>query len=123
MGVPFPGGVSRETESFEAYRARDGCQALEGSMASLTDAAAEASCGQGPACRMETGMLRAILEKLQRGEGLTELVPQVEKVVSFAKGKGLCSFIGMPGPPILSALRLFPEDFEAHLQQKRCPAA
>lgn len=80
-------------------------------------------CGQCPACRMETGMLRAILAKLQMGEGLTELVPQVEKVVSFAKDKGLCSFIGMPAPPILSALRLFPEDFEAHLQQKRGPAA
>lgn len=78
-------------------------------------------CGQCPACRMETGMLRNILEKVQRGEGTAELLPHVEKVVSFAKDKGLCSFIGMPGPPILSALRLFPEDFQAHVQLKRCP--
>ncbi|HLC43274.1 MAG TPA: NADH-ubiquinone oxidoreductase-F iron-sulfur binding region domain-containing protein [Methylomirabilota bacterium] len=79
------------------------------------------SCGQCSACRMETGMLKAILEKSERGEGTTDLLPQVEKVINFAKGKGFCSLIGMPGPPITSALRLFPEDFQAHLREKRCP--
>jgi len=72
---------------------------------------------------METGMLKAILEKVKIGEGSRDLVAQVEKVVHFSKGKGLCSFIGMPGPPLLSALRLFPGDFEAHLREKRCPAS
>jgi NADH-quinone oxidoreductase subunit F len=89
----------------------------------IADFFARECCGQCPACRMETGMLRAILEKFQRGEGSPELSAQVEKLLDFAKDKGLCSFIGMPGPPILSALRLFPQDFDAHLQLKRCPAA
>ena len=68
-------------------------------------------------------MLKAILEKVQRGEGSDELLAQLDKLVAFAKGKGLCGFISMPGPPILSAVRHFPEDFQAHLQQKRCPAS
>jgi NADH-quinone oxidoreductase subunit F len=89
----------------------------------LAEFFAKECCGQCPPCRMETGMLKAILEKIQRGEGSSDLLPQVEKVVNFAKGKGLCSFIGMPGPPILSALRLFPEAFQAHLQHKRCLAS
>jgi NADH-quinone oxidoreductase subunit F len=88
----------------------------------LAEFFARECCGQCPPCRMETGVLKAILEKVQRGEGSADLLPQVEKVVAFSKGKGLCSFIGMPGPPIQSALRLFPEDFEAHLRDKRCPA-
>ena len=88
----------------------------------LADFFARECCGQCPPCRMETGVLKAILEKVKMGEGSSDLLPQVEKVVAFSKGKGLCSFIGMPGPPILSALRLFPEDFDAHLRDKRCPA-
>jgi len=88
----------------------------------LAEFFARECCGQCPPCRMETGVLKAILEKVQQGEGSSDLLPQVEKVVTFSKGKGLCSFIGMPGPPIQSALRLFPEDFEAHLRDKRCPA-
>ena len=89
----------------------------------LADFFARECCGQCPPCRMETGVLKAILEKVQHGEGSSDLLPQVEKVVNFSKGKGLCSFIGMPGPPVLSALRLFPEDFEVHLRDKRCPAS
>lgn len=89
----------------------------------LADFFAKECCGQCPACRMETGMLKAILEKVQRGEGSEELLAQLDKLVAFAKGKGMCGFIAMPGPPILSALRHFPEDFHAHLQQKRCPAS
>ncbi len=88
----------------------------------LAEFFARECCGQCPPCRMETGVLKAILEKVRQGEGSSDLLPQVEKVVTFSKGKGLCSFIGMPGPPIQSALRLFPEDFEAHVRAKRCPA-
>ncbi len=88
----------------------------------LAEFFARECCGQCPPCRLETGVLKAILEKVQQGDGSADLLPQVEKVVTFSKGKGLCSFIGMPGPPIQSALRLFPEDFEAHLRDKRCPA-
>jgi hypothetical protein len=51
-----------------------------------------------------------------------EQLAQLEKVVAFAKGKGLCGFIHMPGPPILSAVRHFPQDFQSHIQDKRCPA-
>ena len=89
----------------------------------LAEFFARECCGQCPACRMETGMLKAILEKIQRGEGTPDISAHVEKLVGFTKGKGFCSFIGMPGPPLLSALRLFPEDFEAHLRDKRCPAS
>jgi NADH-quinone oxidoreductase subunit F len=83
---------------------------------------AKESCGQCPACRMETGMLKAILEKIQRGEASGEIADQVSKVAEYAKGKGLCSFIGMPVPPVQSALKLFKEDFDSHLIHKRCPA-
>jgi NADH-quinone oxidoreductase subunit F len=91
-------------------------------VARIADFFAKECCGQCPPCRMETGMLKAILDKVQKGEGNAEQIAQLEKVVAFAKGKGLCGFIHMPGPPILSAVRHFPQDFQSHIQDKRCPA-
>jgi NADH-quinone oxidoreductase subunit F len=78
-------------------------------------------CGQCPACRMETNTLTALLKKLQQGQGGPAILEQFGKVVAFNKGKGLCNLIAMPGPPIESALRLFPGDFQAHLTTGQCP--
>ena len=80
-------------------------------LARIADFFARESCGQCPACRMETNMLVALLKKVQDGQGNDALVEQFGKVIAFNKGKGFCSLINMPGPPIESALRLFPEEF------------
>jgi len=72
---------------------------------------ARESCGQCPACRMETSMLAAMLERIRQGKAGTALFDQFQKIVDFNRGKGFCALINMPGPPILSALRLFPSDF------------
>ncbi|HEY3305352.1 MAG TPA: NADH-ubiquinone oxidoreductase-F iron-sulfur binding region domain-containing protein [Candidatus Binatia bacterium] len=79
------------------------------------------SCGQCPACRMETNMLVTLLKKVQQGQGAAPLLEQFGKVIAFNKGKGFCNLINMPGPPIESALRLFRSDFEFHLANGRCP--
>ena len=80
------------------------------------------SCGQCPACRMETNTLAAMLKKVQQGQGGQPLLEQFSKIISFNKGKGFCNLINMPGPPIESALRLFRSDFEFHLANGRCPS-
>ena len=80
-------------------------------------------CGQCPACRMETNTLTALLKKVQQGQGGQPVLEQFGKILAFNKGKGFCNLIAMPGPPIESALKLFPEDFQAHLTNGKCPAA
>ncbi|MBI4526375.1 MAG: SLBB domain-containing protein [Deltaproteobacteria bacterium] len=87
----------------------------------IADFFAAESCGQCPACRMETNMLAMILKKVQQGEGGPPILDQFSKVISFNKGKGFCNLINMPGPPIESALRLFRSDFEYHLANGKCP--
>ena len=77
----------------------------------IADFFARESCGQCPACRMETNMLAALLKKVQQGQGNDALTEQFGKVIAFNKGKGFCSLINMPGPPIESAVRLFPDEF------------
>jgi NADH:ubiquinone oxidoreductase subunit F (NADH-binding) len=79
------------------------------------------SCGQCPACRMETNTLTSLLKKVQAGQGGQPILEQFGKVLAFNKGKGFCNLIAMPGPPIESALKLFPADFEAHLSTGKCP--
>ena len=79
------------------------------------------SCGQCPACRMETNTLTSLLKKVQAGQGGQPILEQFTKVIAFNKGKGFCNLIAMPGPPIESALKLFPDDFAAHLSTGKCP--
>ena len=80
------------------------------------------SCGQCPACRMETNTLTSLLKKVQQGQGGQPILEQFGKILAFNKGKGFCNLIAMPGPPIESALKLFPDDFQAHLATGKCPA-
>ena len=78
------------------------------------------SCGQCPACRMETNLLATTLDKVRRGQIPATALDQIPRVLDFNRGKGFCSFINMPGPPLLSAIKLFPEDFQAHLTTGGC---
>lgn len=83
---------------------------------------ARESCGQCPACRMETSTLAALLDRAQKGAP-AGILDQIEKVLEFNRGKGYCGLINMPGPPLLSAIKLFREDFEHHLAHGQCRTA
>ena len=78
------------------------------------------SCGQCPACRMETNMLSTMLERIKQGTGNAAMLEQSQKSIDFNRGKGFCALINMPGPPILSAIRLFRDDFDHHIQYGTC---
>lgn len=99
----------------------EGCCMVEETLR-IADFFAAESCGQCPACRMETNMLAAMLKKVQQGQTGPAILEQFSKVISFNKGKGFCNLINMPAPPIESALRLFRSDFEFHLAHGRCPS-
>ena len=62
-------------------------------------------CGQCPPCRMETGLLARLVGQLRAGAGNAQLLEKLPEVLDFAQAQGgKCSFIGMPGPPVRSAL-------------------
>jgi NADH-quinone oxidoreductase subunit F len=82
---------------------------------------ARESCGQCPACRMETSMISAMLERIQQGRGDPALFDQFQKIVDFNRDKGYCALINMPGRPVLSALQLFRDDFDHHIRHAACP--
>ncbi len=69
-------------------------------------------CGQCPPCRMETNQIVHVLKGVRGGKG-PGYEQKLDKLTSFAKGKGRCSLIEMAAAPVLSAVRLFPDAFAA----------
>jgi NADH-quinone oxidoreductase subunit F len=79
------------------------------------------SCGKCTPCRVGSKRMLEILNRLVGGEGKPGDLELLEEVASVMKQMSLCG-LGKTAPnPVLTALRYFREEFEAHIQ-KHCPA-
>lgn len=80
------------------------------------------SCGKCPPCRIGTKRLYEILEKITSGQGEESDIERLETLCYNIKASALCG-LGQTAPnPILSTLRFFRDEYEAHINEKRCPA-
>jgi NADH-quinone oxidoreductase subunit F len=80
------------------------------------------SCGKCPPCRVGTLQMLGILERIIQGEGRPGDVEQLEKIANTVKHGSLCG-LGQTAPnPVLTTLRYFRDEYEAHINEKRCPA-
>jgi NADP-reducing hydrogenase subunit HndC len=79
------------------------------------------SCGKCTPCRVGTRRLLELLTKITDGRGTPEDLDRVEKLSASIKSTALCA-LGQSAPnPVLSTLRYFREEYEAHVNQKTCP--
>jgi len=82
----------------------------------------EESCGKCTPCREGTARMLEILETITKGEGKPEDIGKLEELSKIIMGTALCG-LGQTGPnPVLSTLRYFRDEYEAHIRDKRCPA-
>jgi len=82
----------------------------------------EESCGKCTPCREGTRRLLQLLEKICQGRGEPDDLTALEELSYVIRETALCG-LGQTGPnPVLSALRYFREEFEAHIYEHRCPA-
>ncbi|MHA1712296.1 MAG: NADH-ubiquinone oxidoreductase-F iron-sulfur binding region domain-containing protein [Candidatus Freyarchaeota archaeon] len=80
------------------------------------------SCGKCVPCRIGTKILYDTLTRIIEGEGLEEDLKTLEEVGNLMKDASLCA-LGQTAPnPVLTTLRYFREEYEAHIKAKRCPA-
>lgn len=80
------------------------------------------SCGKCTPCREGTRRLLQLLEKLCEGRGEAGDIEIMEELSGTIKETALCG-LGQTGPnPVLSTLRYFRDEYEAHIYEKRCPA-
>ena len=82
----------------------------------------EESCGKCTPCRVGTRRMLEILEKITKGQATMEDLDKLEALCYYIKDNSLCG-LGQTAPnPVLSALRYFRDEYEAHIKEKRCPA-
>ncbi len=80
------------------------------------------SCGKCVPCRIGTKRMVEILTRITQGEGEAEDIEWLEELAGMVKDASLCG-LGQTAPnPVLSTLRYFREECEAHIRDKKCPA-
>ncbi len=80
------------------------------------------SCGKCTPCRIGTKRMYEILDKITKGQGTLEDLDRLEALAKYIKDNALCG-LGQTAPnPILSTLKFFRKEYEAHVVDKKCPA-
>jgi len=81
------------------------------------------SCGKCVPCRVGTRMMLEILERITQGQGHPDDIEKLERLAVTVKSGSLCALGGTAPNPVLTTLRYFRDEYEAHINEKRCPAA
>ncbi|MDR0983566.1 MAG: NADH-quinone oxidoreductase subunit NuoF [Ruminococcus sp.] len=86
------------------------------------DFTVDESCGKCTPCRIGTKRMYEMLEKITSGNATLEDIDKLEKLCYYIKENSLCG-LGQTAPnPVLSTLRYFRDEYEAHVVDKKCPA-
>ncbi|MFH1775304.1 MAG: FAD-dependent oxidoreductase, partial [Chloroflexota bacterium] len=81
------------------------------------------SCGKCAACRLGTRQMLEILTRITEGRGRDSDIATLEAIAWAVKEGSLCG-LGQTSPnPVLSTLKYFRDEYEAHIREKKCPAA
>ena len=81
------------------------------------------SCGKCVPCRVGTRRMLEILTRITRGEGREGDVELLATIAETVKAGSLCG-LGQTAPnPVLSTIRYFRDEYDAHIREHRCPAA
>jgi NADH-quinone oxidoreductase subunit F len=81
------------------------------------------SCGKCTYCRVGTKRMLETLERICEGRGVDADLHLLEELSARVKAGSLCG-LGQTAPnPVLTTLRYFREEYEAHIRERRCPAA
>ena len=81
------------------------------------------SCGKCTFCRVGTRRMLEILNKICEGHGEEGDLQALEELSTGIQHGSLCG-LGQTAPnPVLTTLRYFREEYEAHIRERRCPAA
>jgi len=88
----------------------------------FTDFCQKESCGKCVPCRVGTRRMLEILTRITQGQGQMQDLDRLRELGAMIKEASLCG-LGQTAPnPVLSTLRHFRDEYEAHIRQKRCPS-
>ena len=82
----------------------------------------EESCGKCVPCRVGTKAMLSTLERICAGQGKPGDIEYLEELAQEVKASSLCG-LGQTAPnPVLTTIRYFRDEYEAHIREHRCPA-
>ena len=86
------------------------------------DFTVDESCGKCSPCRIGTKRMLEILERITQGKGKEEDLETLEILAKNISATALCG-LGQTAPnPVISTLKFFRDEYEAHIRDHRCPA-
>ncbi|MQY73560.1 MAG: NAD(P)-binding protein, partial [Dehalococcoidia bacterium] len=81
------------------------------------------SCGKCTPCRLGTKQMLEILTRITEGKGREEDIDTLLTIAATVKECSLCG-LGQTSPnPVLTTINYFRDEYEAHIKEKKCPAA
>jgi len=81
------------------------------------------SCGKCTPCREGVPRMLELLDRIASGEGSDADIDLLGQLGRTVKGASLCGLGQTAANPVLSSIRHFRHEFDAHIHEKRCPAA
>ena len=82
----------------------------------------EESCGKCVPCRVGVKRMHEIVTRICEGKGVPEDMQQLEELCGTIEEAALCG-LGKSAPnPVMSTIRYFRHEYDAHINEKRCPA-
>ena len=88
----------------------------------FTDFLQKESCGKCTPCREGLAQMLHILNRITKGEGQVGDVERLEQLASLLEETALCALGKTAANPIISTIRYFRDEYDAHILEKRCPA-
>ena len=80
------------------------------------------SCGKCSPCREGITHMLSIITRISEGKGREGDIEFLEEIAMSTKNASLCALGGSAPNPVLSTIRYFRDEYEAHIRDKRCPA-
>ena len=80
------------------------------------------SCGKCTPCREGVRHMLEILNRICAGQGEEEDIELLKRLGGMISETSLCALGQTAANPVLTTLRYFPDEYEAHIKEKRCPA-
>jgi len=80
------------------------------------------SCGKCTACREGIDVMHGILERICEGNGGEGDIEMLQELSESIKDASLCALGGTAPNPVLSTIKYFQDEYESHINEKKCPA-
>lgn len=86
------------------------------------DFLSDESCGKCVPCREGIRQMLKILTNITKGKGREGDIERLEELSEVTRDASLCALGKTAANPVLSTIRYFRDEYEAHIKEKRCPA-